>query len=219
MSLTDSLLRVAFLGAEWVMWLLLGISVISIALIADRLVFFNRMNFNLAKLSDRLQGYLRAGNIDGARELVAASSSSECAVVAAGLDAMDRGPHAVAEAMLSERAIQRLRLEQFLTILGTVGSNAPFVGLFGTVLGIIKASHDLVALDGGAAGAVLAGVFEALVATAVGLFVAIPAVLAFNYFQRRTRNCLGRIDALAHLVLSEIGDTEVSKRQPRSRVA
>jgi len=53
----------------------------------------------------------------------------------------------------------------------------------------------------------------------LGLFVAIPAVLAFNYFQRRTKSCLGRIDALAHLVLSEIGDGEVTKRQPRSRVA
>lgn len=219
MDLTNFLLRVAFLGAEWVLWLLLVISVISVSLMVDRFIFFSRMNINLGKLSDRLRSLLRAGDLAGAQALVEASSSSECAVVAAGLEAAERGTKAASEAMLSTRAREKLRLEQFLTILGTIGSNAPFIGLFGTVLGIIKASHDLVTVDGADAGLVLASVFEALVATAVGLVVAIPAVMAFNYFQRRTRSCLGRIDALAHLVLSEMGDDGFTKRVPRSRVA
>jgi biopolymer transport protein ExbB len=96
-------------------------------------------------------------------------------------------------------------------VLGTLGNNTPFIGLFGTVLGIIKASHDLTASQatgGQAANAVMAGVFEALVATAVGLLVAIPAVVAYNVFQRRVRAAMSGVDALAHAILSELRGEE-----------
>ena len=107
--------------------------------------------------------------------------------------------------MLSAKARMRPLLDARLSILATIGSNAPFVGLLGTVLGIIKAAHDLTAAGGeGNPNAVMAGVFEALVATAVGLFVAIPAVVAFNLFQRRVRKTLAQVDSLAHLVLANV---------------
>ncbi len=125
--------------------------------------------------------------------------------MAAGLRELRRGTHAVSETMLSVKARERLRLERYLPVLGTLGANAPFIGLLGTVLGIIKAAHDMSQAQAnqlGAANAVMAGVFEALVATAVGLFVAIPAVVAFNYFQRRVRGSVGRVDSLAHMLLS-----------------
>jgi biopolymer transport protein ExbB len=92
--------------------------------------------------------------------------------------------------------------------LGTIGANAPFIGLLGTVLGIVKAAHDM-AVNSGTAdaanpNAVMSGVFEALVATAVGLCVAIPAVVAFNLLQRRVRTTNAQVDSLAHLVLSSL---------------
>jgi len=87
-------------------------------------------------------------------------------------------------------------------VLGTLGNNAPFIGLFGTVLGIIKAFADLSRNQGGGAATVMSGISAALVATAVGLMVAIPAVVAFNFFQTRVRRTLGRVDAVAHLILS-----------------
>jgi biopolymer transport protein ExbB len=93
-------------------------------------------------------------------------------------------------------------MEKHLGILGTLGNNAPFVGLFGTVLGIIKAFADLAKNQGGGAAVVMAGIADALVATAVGLLVALPAVVAFNVFQGRIRRTMGRADTLAHLILS-----------------
>jgi biopolymer transport protein ExbB len=105
--------------------------------------------------------------------------------------------------MLSAKARMRPALDANLSILATIGSNAPFVGLLGTVLGIIKAAHEMnVAAGGHDPSAVMSGVFEALVATAVGLFVAIPAVVAYNLFERKVRTRLAGVDALAHLLLA-----------------
>ena len=95
--------------------------------------------------------------------------------------------------------------ERFLSFLGTLGSNAPFVGLFGTVLDIIKAFNDLgaVAIRGSAIQqTVMTGISEALVATAVGLAVAIPAVVAYNLFTRTLKNRLSRAQALAHALVA-----------------
>ena len=95
-------------------------------------------------------------------------------------------------------------MERNLAFLGTVGNNAPFVGLLGTVIGVIQAFHALDQSGGQATAGVMATVGEALVATAIGLLVALPAVAFFNYFQRVIRyrltwaDVLGR-DLLAHL--------------------
>jgi biopolymer transport protein ExbB len=88
--------------------------------------------------------------------------------------------------------------------LATVGSNAPFVGLFGTVLGIMRAFHDLSLKSADAMEAVMAGIAEALVATAVGLFVAIPAVVLYNLFSRWVRGRMSRSDSLADLVVARL---------------
>ena len=127
--------------------------------------------------------------------------------------------------MASAKSRLRIDLERNLGVLGTLGNNAPFIGLFGTVLGIIKAFADLSRNQAGGAGAVMSGISEALVATAVGLMVAIPAVIAFNYFQGRVRKALARVDAMAHLVLSAAppaaaratGGDDAARRQLRRR--
>src|SRR5262249_52145467 len=129
-------------------------------------------------------------------------------VAAAGLDHFDRGWEAVGEAMAGAKARLRVELERNLGILGTLGNNAPFIGLFGTVLGIIKAFADLSHNSGGGAAAVMAGISEALVSTAVGLMVAIPAVIAFNFFQGKVRKTLARVDAVAHTLLATFGNGE-----------
>jgi biopolymer transport protein ExbB len=119
------------------------------------------------------------------------------------LIALRNGAQAAAEAMLSVKARMRPALDANLSILATIGSNSPFIGLMGTVLGIIKAAHELTSEAANSSpNAVMSGVFEALVATAVGLFVAIPAVVAYNLFQRVVRKRIAQTDSLAHLILS-----------------
>jgi biopolymer transport protein ExbB len=100
---------------------------------------------------------------------------------------------------------QRQKLDHGLVILGTLGNNAPFIGLFGTVLGIIIAFRDLALNPQGGASVVMRGISEALIATAVGLIVAIPAVIAYNFFQRLVKRHVSTADAISRLVLSHKG--------------
>lgn len=204
--LTHLLLKLTLVGAEWVLWILLVLSVVSIALIVERCLFFLNHRIDAEKLGADLETSLQSGDVRGAWELVKGSDSIEGEVIAAGLPALRRGATACSEAMLAAKARLRPTVDARLSLLASIGSNAPFIGLLGTVLGIVKAAHDLT--GGGASqgdpNAVMAGVFEALVATAVGLFVAIPAVIAYNLLQRRVRTTMANVDSLAHLVLASI---------------
>jgi biopolymer transport protein ExbB len=187
------------------MWILLLLSIISIALMVERWLYFMRTKIDSDELAARLDEQLRARNLQGAWNLVKDTHTYaiESAVVAAGLIALRNGAQAAAEAMLSVKARMRPALDANLSILATIGSNAPFIGLMGTVLGIIRAAHDLTQeATNSSPNTVMAGVFEALVATAVGLFVAIPAVVAYNLFQRSVRKRIAQTDSLAHLILS-----------------
>ncbi len=205
--LTSLFLRLTYIGAEWVLWVLLVLSIGSVALIIERLLYFYRTGVNGDELAAGLDEQLRARNLQGAWQLVKDNHAYciESAVVAAGLVALRNGAQASAEAMQSVKARMRPALDANLAILATIGSNAPFIGLLGTVLGIINAAHELTI--GGVQNSpnvVMSGVFEALVATAVGLFVAIPAVVAYNLFQRRVRKRMAQVDSLAHLILSTL---------------
>jgi biopolymer transport protein ExbB len=201
MHLTERILGFTLLGSEWVLWVLIGLSVISVAVMVERALFLAGGGDSDA-LGRELGGLLKRGDIKAARLVLAGKRAPAAAVASVGLENFDRGSEAVSEAMAGAKARLRIDLERNLGILGTLGNNAPFIGLFGTVLGIIKAFADLSRNQAGGAGAVMSGISEALVATAVGLMVAIPAVMAFNYFQARVRKSLARVDAMAHLVLS-----------------
>lgn len=203
--LTSLFLKLTYVGAEWVLWILLLLSIISIALMVERWLYFLRTRVDTEQLAAGLDEQLRARNLQGAWQLVKDTHTYciETAVVAAGLIALRNGAAAAAEAMQSVKARMRPSLDANLSILATIGSNAPFVGLLGTVLGIINAAHELTGENAqNNPNAVMSGVFEALVATAVGLFVAIPAVVAYNLFQRRVRKRMAEVDSLAHLVLA-----------------
>ncbi len=203
--LTQLFLKVAYVGSEWVLWVLLIINFISVATIVERILYFRGTKVDGRGLAAQIDQFLRANDLRGAWQLVSESDAIECVVVAAGLAALARGAQACGEAMLSAKARVKPLLESRLNILATIGSNAPYVGLLGTVLGIIKAAHDLTGGGSGAdPNAVMAGVFEALIATAFGLFVAIPAVITYNVFQRKVREVLSQTDSLAHQVLASI---------------
>lgn len=202
MNLTEKFLQFTTVGAEWVLWLLLVLSVFSVYVMIERWVFFRSLAGRDAALRKALHEALAAEDIDKARELVRGKVGPGGQIVATMLENLDRGDASVQAAINAVRPGERMRLERNLIFLGTLGANAPFIGLFGTVLGIIKAFKDLAAAGVQATdntSVVMAGISEALVATAVGLLVAIPAVVAYNYFQRRVKSMTNDADSLANM--------------------
>jgi len=133
-------------------------------------------------------------------------------VLRAGIEGARKGKGAAERLVHAALLVETQRLDRRLAFLGTLGNNAPFIGLFGTVLGIIRAFHDLSLDVKGGANVVMSGVSEALIATAAGLFVAIPAVIAFNAFQRRVSKDVNRAQASADRLLATVlgGDADGS---------
>jgi biopolymer transport protein ExbB len=209
------------IGASPVMWLMLGLSIASVAVMLERIVFFQRSRADLHALARGLSERLRTRDIEGARRLLDQSRSAEAAVASVGLAEFRRGASAVREAMAGATLLQRARLERGLGFLGTLASNTPFIGLFGTVIGIIMAFDHLSssAARGSASQAVMASIAEALVATAVGIAVAVPAVVAFNAFQAQIRRVMDQTAALGHVLLTFLEDTQQSWQSEERRSA
>lgn len=187
MDIQERLTAFAMLGATWVMWLLVGLSVVCLAIILDRAYYLFSTRDDLPSLREALRKLYRDRDVAGAKKRAEESKSAAASVIAAALDDADRGPAAIAERIDGESAIVKTRMERNLAFLGTVGNNAPFVGLLGTVIGIIRAFHELDQSGGEVTSGLMAEVGEALVATAIGLLVAIPAVAAYNFFGRVIR--------------------------------
>ncbi len=211
-------------GAGWVLWLLGLLSMSSLALAIERWLYLRRRGGDLEALARKLDVHLREDDFDKARELLAGSEAVAARVADAGLRLSDRGGEAAEKAMQSATALERSRLERRLAYLATVGNNAPFVGLFGTVVGVIHAfeelghaspAHGAAAAGQAASQAVMASIAEALVATAVGILVALPAVAAYNYLQRRVVSLLSGTEVLTNLVLAYIADGGPGPRRTR----
>jgi biopolymer transport protein ExbB len=201
-------------GAGWVLWLLIALSLASVAVALERAWVFRRMNGRMDRLVPELRKLLRGEEYERARKLLEGANSVESRVVAAGLAELEQGAASAEEAMAAAMGLERKRLERRLLFLGTVGNNAPFVGLLGTVIGVVGAFEALghtPPVNGAMAAAsalaperIMSAISEALVATAVGLVVAIPAVAAFNYFQGRVTAALADAETLGHVLLAHL---------------
>lgn len=206
--LEEQMMKFALLGAEWVMWLLVLLSFLVMAVAVERQLFLWRNRSPRQALQKALGSFLEGGSVGNLAEALRQTEGLEARILSSGVRAHPfGGVSAAEEAIAGTMTFEKLRLERGLIVLGTVGSNAPFIGLFGTVLGIIKAFNDLSMDTADASTAVMAGISEALVATAIGLMVAIPAVVLYNYFQRVNKETLGRTESLAHLMLSRMQGT------------
>jgi biopolymer transport protein ExbB len=204
-------------GAGWVMWLMLGLNVISVAIILERAWFFHTLRDDVSVLAHDLRTALDV-SLEAAGKRLEQSPSAEAAVVLAGIAMSGHGVAATEEAMAGASALQRMKLERSLVYLATLGNNAPFIGLFGTVIGIIGAFKALgeqavvpaaeVAQQVLAPQAVMGSISEALVATAIGIGIAIPAVAANNYFMRATRTKLANTEALTKVLLAHMKSTQ-----------
>jgi biopolymer transport protein ExbB len=205
----SSLVDLAGTGATWVLYLLIALSAIQLALIIERGIVFARSRAS-STLRSRVRGALATGNFK-AVAITLDGRSLESRVLAAGLAAADRGPEVVDEILHSALVDERMRLERGLSFLGTLGNNAPFLGLFGTVLGIIHAFADLsVTGTGQASRAVMSGISEALISTAIGLLVALPAVAGFNYFQRKLKTRSASAESLGGELMAQLRTPSVA---------
>ena len=182
-------------GATWVLWLLVALSVIAVAVILERVVFFWSTKTSGATMRLLVSRGLERGELPQVRRRLDESPSLEARIIGAAMAA--HCPQEAEERIAAEAQVQRLRSEKNLAFLGTLGNNAPFVGLLGTVVGIIGAFHQLDASGGQLTTGLMAEVGEALVATAVGLLVALPAVAAYNGFQRAIQVRISHGDAYA----------------------
>lgn len=185
--IVERLLKVALLGSSWVLYLLLLLSVVSFSTMFERYLFFKRRSVDFDALRKQLRKHLQDQDLDAAEKLLSSSKAIEASVALEALRWASGGPAAMTDAVESELSRVKTELERGSNLLGTLGNNAPFVGLLGTVLGVIISFHALG--DAGqntqAMGGVMSGIAEALVSTGVGLFVALPAVVAYNAIQKR----------------------------------
>ncbi len=200
MNIVDQLVEFALLGATWVLYLLFGLSLLAFAAMFERGWFFRRNRKASDALARELKAAIAAGDEQAIVAVLERNQSVEAAVLRPALGFRRGGSAAFLDAVESGLAHERKRLDRGTVLLGTIGNNAPFVGLFGTVLGVIEAFSYLGAKDPSAMDNVMSGIAEALVATAVGIFVAIPAVVAFNLAQKWAGELEGNVSALARLL-------------------
>jgi len=202
MDLSRAFVDFAQLGANWVLWLLILLSVVSVGVMIDRALWLRNRDTDTERFTRELRGAFERGELERLQSKYKDDAAVPIQVGLRGLAVRAQGPEAVAEAMHGERARWRRAADKNLIVLGTLGNNVPFVGLFGTVLGVINAFQHLAVKSAEAEKETLSTIAEALSATAIGLMVAIPAVIAFNFFSRKVRVMMGGADEVAHAVLS-----------------
>ncbi len=167
-------------------YVLIFCSVASIAIIIERIIYYwKRSGVRRMDFMRQIRGRVQKQDIDGALELCKRANTPFSKVAQAGLNFLGHDEVVMSSAMEREITVETTKLERFISVTGTIGSTAVYIGLFGTVLGIIRAFYDISESGSGGVSVVVRGISEALVCTATGLAVAIPAVFAYNYFVRR----------------------------------
>ena len=205
------------IGSEWVLWLLIFLSILSVTVIIERFLYFWRNRTPIERFLSAFTERLSRDDLNGAGALADMTKGAEARIAKVALAHFNQGDQVVEEMVMSRKISERMRFERYLMILGTMGNNAPFIGLFGTVLGIIKAFHDLAMAGGGSgsATAVMSGISEALVATAIGLLVAIPAVIAYNYFMKKVKEFSANADTIEGILMAHLKGTHGAERKIR----
>ncbi len=201
--LTERLFSLAQGGAESILWVLLSLSIISIGLILERFMALRQVSSHSQRIKSRMRDVLQSNHLEELEDLSKDRDSIEGRALSYGLrHVRESGVSGLEEIFNSFALLERPRLDRSLNFLATIGSNAPFIGLLGTVLGIMKAFKDLSQNASAGNEAVMLGIAEALVSTAVGLVVAIPAVIAFNSFSRQVRSAMQSLDTVKELCLA-----------------
>ena len=181
--------------------ILIFCSILSLTFAIERWLFFRRIDSDPTGFLARLRQFLETGKFNEAAALCDQTPGPISAIAKSAITNHQRPKSDLEELLEATRLRERLKLEQNLTILGTLGNTAPFIGLFGTVVGIIKAFRDLALSGMGGPAVVAKGIAEALVATAAGLAVAIPAVIVYNYYMKRVKTISAGMEAASREIV------------------
>lgn len=197
--IVEKLLKVALLGASWVMYLMIALSVISIGQMVERWLFYFKRNADPDDLEEQLMKLLEEGDRQGAEALLDKMKprSLEAETLRPALRYVDAGPAAFTDCVDAEFVKVRQDCERGMNLLATLGNNAPFIGLLGTVIGVIISFQKLGQSQGAnSMSSVMGGIAEALVSTGVGLFLALPAVIAYNVLSKRVETLDGNVQSI-----------------------
>jgi biopolymer transport protein ExbB/TolQ len=204
--LVQKLLSIAEVGGQAVLYILLALSVLSVGIVVERWWYFRKRRIDAAGVGRKVVKFLRENDIAGAQKMLQGLPGVEAEVLAEALDWYPDGYDAVEQVISGGIKERRKGYESGLLFLGTLGNNSPFIGLFGTVLGIVTAFRELASAAGSAGGMnnVMGGIAEALVSTAVGILVALPAVIAYNVFQKKTQDLEENVQSIGSLILAQM---------------
>jgi biopolymer transport protein ExbB/biopolymer transport protein TolQ len=188
-----------------VLYLLIALSILSIGVIIERWWYFRRRAVDINALGEDLERALRSGDTPAALALLRDNRSVEAKILSDALKWRADGAESVEQILAKAVRRNRPQVEVGLLFLGTLGNNAPFIGLFGTVLGIMTSFRQLGSAQG-ASGMdnVMGSIGEALTATAIGILVALPAVIGFNVFQKKGSDIEENAAALGNIVLASM---------------
>lgn len=201
--MNERIFAMAHLADQGVLFLLVALAVASIIMIMERWRFLSKVMLKTKAHQRTIENAIATRNLGSIRDIASDLDSIEGKAMSFALDKMKSGnADGIEEVFSAISQVERPKLERSLGFLATVGSNAPYIGLFGTVLGIMKAFADMANASDAGQQTVMAGISAALIATAAGLMVAIPAVLAYNYFQKQVKLILSNLDACRDMALA-----------------
>lgn len=201
--LAEKIFGVAHLADQVVLWLLLILSVLSIGMILERFFALRKVNAESQRVRSKIKLAIQSNSVEDVEDLAKDGESLEGRAAGHAMKHMKaNGSKGLEEIFNTFALTERPELERYLNFLATLGSNAPYIGLFGTVLGIMKAFNDLATAPEAGQQTVMAGISMALVATAAGLFVAIPAVIAYNYYSKQVRGIFNSLESVKELCLA-----------------
>lgn len=203
-GIVQRLLSLPVFRSEWVLYLLLSLSLLSVAVMVERWFFYRRRKLDFEAVKTEFSKALDKGDFDAAAKLLAKHDCLETNVTLAGLRGYEKGPESVEDLIAGAMSRGKAEYERRLSILATLASNSPYIGLFGTVLGIVRSFKEMSKDIANASTGVMAGIAEALVATAVGLLVAIPAVVAYNVFKGMVKDAVTNTDGLTRVLMAEL---------------
>ncbi len=198
----ESLYKIAEASANFILYFMGFLSVVSLAITIERYLTLRKISKNSAQIGAKFDEIIKTQDTTNMKDLATLNGSVEGRALSYGLSYLSKNSeNGLDELFSSFKTMEKPKLEGNLYILGTIASNAPYIGLLGTVMGIMKAFNDLGTSPGQGNEVVMTGIGHALVSTAIGLALAIPAVVAFNYFSKKVALILASIDATKDLCL------------------